>query len=253
MVRILIKTISIFVLFAMACLSFSMPTFAVGSLEEQEKALNIIADFADRMCKDIPLRGKGNNLELTGSAKAELKGLISKIAKLGVEGAVKYQDTEYEGLLQKDLVRALEDSTDCRLQVWKDLKGSLLGPIKVTFPAPLDHCAEYGPPNSDYIQEITEQAQKDAGSQPYVTDLIRQTIPVGHFLTWVAACGKTQTAYERNIGNSRYIITPYAVYKDSGGKECREMAINKNVEGRWHGYSQIYCRVRGQWTISQGQ
>lgn len=99
---------------------------AKGSLEDKEKALNIIADFAERLCRDIPLRGEGKTLELTGKAKAELNGLLKKVANLGVEGAVTYQDKTYNGLLQKDLVKALKASTDCRLEVWRDLKGKIV-------------------------------------------------------------------------------------------------------------------------------
>ncbi|WP_455387739.1 hypothetical protein [Petrachloros mirabilis] len=114
-----------------AACSFSLAANSVAaqsSLAEQERALNMIADFADRLCKDIPLEGEGDNVELSGKAKVELSGIIKKIADLGVEGAAKYQKTEYKGLLQKDLVRALQDSTNCRLQVWNDLKEKILGP-----------------------------------------------------------------------------------------------------------------------------
>ena len=101
-------------------------TSLASSLEEQQEALNVIANFADRMCTNIQLRGKGNNLELTGEAKAELKGIIAKITDLGFSGALKYQNKEYSGLLQKDLVSALENSTNCKLQIWNDLKDRLL-------------------------------------------------------------------------------------------------------------------------------
>lgn len=113
----------------LAVLSFPLTlkyASAQDFLAERKRALNIIADFADRLCKDIPLDGTGDNLELSGKAKVELSGIIKKIADLGVEGAVKYQKSEYKGLLQKDLVKALQESTNCRLQVWEDLKETIL-------------------------------------------------------------------------------------------------------------------------------
>lgn len=61
------------------------------SLETQKKALDIIADFADRLCTTTPLTGSASNLELSEHAKAELSELIKKIANLGIEGAAKYQ------------------------------------------------------------------------------------------------------------------------------------------------------------------
>ena len=107
-------------------LSFSLPANSVAaqsSLAEQEQALKMIADFADRICKDIPLTGGG--LELTGKAKAELRGIFRKIAELGLEGAAKYQN--YEGVIQKDLAKALKDSSTCKLEVFRELKDKILG------------------------------------------------------------------------------------------------------------------------------
>ncbi len=96
------------------------------NLETNKQGLDIIAEFADKFCKEIPLIGNNNNLELSGKGKAELNGIISKLADLGIEGAIKYQSTEYQGLLQKDLLEGLKSGSNCRLQIWNDLKGSLL-------------------------------------------------------------------------------------------------------------------------------
>lgn len=135
------KSIKIFLaltLTSIFCMSnFSKESFAT-SIEDNEKALNIIADFADRLCKGIPLQGHGGNLELSGRAKAELNGIIKKLANLGIDGAIKYQNTDYEGLLQKDLVTALKDSTNCKLQIWKDLKGKLISANTSSAPTSID-------------------------------------------------------------------------------------------------------------------
>jgi len=113
-----------------ACsLMFSVTTVgAQHSLEQEQKALNMIADFADRICKDVPLQGKGNKLELTGKAKAELRGIVKEFADLGLEGAAKYEESKYEGLLQSDLSKALQDSSNCKLKVFDSLKDKLLSP-----------------------------------------------------------------------------------------------------------------------------
>lgn len=105
---------------------FPQPTYAEPDLDRQRQALNIIADFADRFCKNIPLEGTGGEIELSVQAKAELSGIVKKLASLGIEGAGKYQTSEYEGLLQKDITEALKSSVDCRLKIWQDLKSSLL-------------------------------------------------------------------------------------------------------------------------------
>ena len=126
MKRLLINTSLISILITIFWMSIYYQKSFATSLEDNEKALNMIADFADRLCKDIPLQGHGENLELSGSAKAELNGIIKKLANLGIDGAIKYQNTDYEGLLQKDLVNALKDSTNCRLQIWSDLKDKFI-------------------------------------------------------------------------------------------------------------------------------
>jgi len=100
--------------------------YADEGLAAKEEALRLISDVADRICKDIPLEGKKENLELSGSAKAEINGLIKKLVDLGIEGAAKYEKSDYEGVLQEDLVKALETSTNCRLEVFRELKDDLL-------------------------------------------------------------------------------------------------------------------------------
>ena len=94
----------------------------VMSIDQVQRALNIIADFAKRMCTEIPLYMSSQSSELTGEVNAELQGIISRLADLGVEGAIRYQDGENFGYLQKDLISALKESLNCRLKIWEDLK-----------------------------------------------------------------------------------------------------------------------------------
>jgi hypothetical protein len=115
---------------AVIYLTISLTQAAMAaSLQEYEKALDLINKVADQICTDIPLEGHGENLELSGKAKAELNGVISKLVDIGIEGAAKYQKLEYQGLLQKDLVSALENSTNCKLVIWKDLQDRMLPKI----------------------------------------------------------------------------------------------------------------------------
>lgn len=109
------------------CLLLANSSFAASiNLDNQKEALDIIADFADRLCNKIPLSGHSDNLELTGAAKAELNNLLKKIVNLGIEGAAKYQKFNYENVLQKDLAMLLKESSKCKLEVFKDLKDKLL-------------------------------------------------------------------------------------------------------------------------------
>lgn len=134
--RVLIRMNLLAILFVMSFLLILAHTSLASSLQEQENALNIIADFAERFCGDIPLEGYGKDVDLTGKAKAELNGVISKLVNIGVEGAAKYQDQKYRGLLQKDLVDAIRDSTNCRLIIWNDLKERLLPKNRPPSPVP---------------------------------------------------------------------------------------------------------------------
>lgn len=95
-------------------------------LRQQQEALNMIGDFADRFCKDIPLTGLKSKGEIAADAKVEVAGLLKRLTNLGVGAAAEYQQQRYDGLLQTDLIRALENDTKCRIQIWNDLKSRLL-------------------------------------------------------------------------------------------------------------------------------
>ena len=114
------------IIFVVVLTFLSFNSFANTELEKQQAALNIIADFADRICNKIPLIGNAENLELSGEAKAELKGLLKKVADIGIEGAAKYQKSNYGNVLQKDLANLINESSKCKQEVWKDLKGKLI-------------------------------------------------------------------------------------------------------------------------------
>lgn len=87
------------------------------SLEAEREILDTIGDFAERICPRVPLEGSSNTVELSGSAKADLNGLLRRMASLGIQGAAKYQESQFQGLVQKDLLAALRDTTDCKLKV----------------------------------------------------------------------------------------------------------------------------------------
>jgi hypothetical protein len=94
-----------------------------------QKALEIIGNFADRICGTVPLSGSANNYELSGNTKAALNTLIKQIVDLGIHGAVKYQNSEWQGVLQQDLAEQLSQSRDCKLTVFHNLKDKLLSQV----------------------------------------------------------------------------------------------------------------------------
>lgn len=94
------------------------------SADVTARSLSIIGDFADRLCQTVPLTTASNTIELSGTAKAEIQGLIKKLADLGVSAAAKYQTVSSRNVLQVDLAKVLNESRECRMQVWRDLKGT---------------------------------------------------------------------------------------------------------------------------------
>lgn len=109
-----------------------------NDLETQKAALKVVADFADRICNEIPLVGESGKLELTGKAKVELNKLVKKIVDAGIDGAIKYQSSEYSNVLQTDLAKTIYDNSQCKKDVWDDLKSKLITcprppPITETF------------------------------------------------------------------------------------------------------------------------
>lgn len=97
-------------------------------LDRAMKALTMISEFADKICNNPDLRGKASSVNVQGKAKAEASKLVKQLADLKVEGAAGFSASDYEGLLQKDLLPALQDSTKCKQRIYDDLKDRFLPP-----------------------------------------------------------------------------------------------------------------------------
>ncbi len=175
------RLILLFVL-ALFC-SFSNADIA---LDRQKQALEIIADFADRFCKNIPLEGSGDNFELSGQAQAELSGVVKKLAKLGVEGAGKYQNDDYQGFLRQDLIKGLDKSVDCRIKIWGDLKNTLL----TTTPNPEKSTTS----NSTTIAQPPTNPDENSGK--YTTNSCGSIIDTTTSLEWFVGPDVNMTWYE---------------------------------------------------------
>lgn len=134
------------------------PSANAADLAAAQEALKVISEFADEFCRTPPLEGGTQGVDLSMSAKAELSEVLRKVANLGVEGAAKYQSAQYQGLLQKDLAVLLRDSSNCRLEVWRDLKDKLLPPIPPA-PAPGSGAAPSPQPSAEQVALI-ERAKR---------------------------------------------------------------------------------------------
>ncbi|MEI8210375.1 MAG: hypothetical protein WCG16_14285 [Methylococcales bacterium] len=116
-----IKTIISFLLFICFIYSASAQT-----LDQQKKALDIIADFAEKICGKTSTTGETNNLELSAEAKAELGKVLERIYGIGIDAAAIYQNGSFNNVLQKDLLEDVKITTDCKNQVSKRLEEKLL-------------------------------------------------------------------------------------------------------------------------------
>ncbi len=104
--------------------ALTVSSFAVA--EDQKAALDAIASFAERVCKTASDYSSSEEIELSGTAKAELKGLLKKVVDLGVEGAAEYRKAESVGVLQKDLAPLLSKGADCKLEISNKLIDKLI-------------------------------------------------------------------------------------------------------------------------------
>lgn len=109
---------------------------AAQDLEKSGKALTMIGDFAERICKDPTLRGSISSIDAQGKAKVEASKLVKQLAHLNVEGALKFSTSDYEGLMQKDLLPALKDTAKCKQKIFDDLKDRFL-PLPKSFKSDL--------------------------------------------------------------------------------------------------------------------
>jgi parallel beta-helix repeat protein len=93
---------------------------------DNEQALKQITDAAERLCGTVATTGSANTLKVKGDIRAELNGLVKKLADLGVKGAGEIETTSYEGVVQQELTTALRDVRECKLKVFQLLEDKLI-------------------------------------------------------------------------------------------------------------------------------
>lgn len=90
------------------------------------EALSEIRAFAEDFCGDLFDSGSSSGVSVEGSAEARLKGLLDKLADLGIEGSAGFDQEKYVGVIREELGKELQSNRDCRLTVWNDLKAAVL-------------------------------------------------------------------------------------------------------------------------------
>jgi len=120
---------------AIAATSATHDIARAEGLEAQQKALEVIANFADRICNIVSTKGDANSSEAKTNVTAQLSGLAAKLADIGVSASGSINNQAYQNVLRQDLAATLKDSAACKLKVFEELKSKLLetGPA---YPAP---------------------------------------------------------------------------------------------------------------------
>ncbi|WP_095158787.1 hypothetical protein [Pseudomonas sp. Irchel 3E13] len=116
------------VLIVMTLLALGKPGLVIAN----DDPLDAIANFAERICSTPEAKGNSQTTELSGAAKAELKGLVKKVVDLGIDGAAKYESKEYEGVLQQDLAPLISKSTTCKESISQKLIDKLVTDASIT-------------------------------------------------------------------------------------------------------------------------
>jgi hypothetical protein len=111
---------------SLVLLTFGITSSSADTLESQREALKEIRATANDLCSDINSNVTVSELELSGSAKAKLEGLIGKVVDLGIEGAGKYKGGGYNGPLQEQLAKAIHDRDNCRKHIFDILQEKMI-------------------------------------------------------------------------------------------------------------------------------
>lgn len=150
------------------CFIFASSLICSSGVANADTSLDEIANFADRICNNIPLEGSGSAVELNGQAKAELKGLLKKIGNVGIGGTGKYEETAWSGVLQKDIANILQKNVDCKLKIVELLKDRITSPAQDSSKPHADNAGENKKSssgnlvvNGDFSAHWSEGWQKD--------------------------------------------------------------------------------------------
>jgi hypothetical protein len=110
-----------------ASLAASAPANAQTVDDQQKAVIEVIISTAHSLCYDLATASRTKAEGVKGDVKAQLTGLASKIADIGLTGAGDITDSETEGVLQTDLAAALKDSAACKTHVLDTLGSSANG------------------------------------------------------------------------------------------------------------------------------
>jgi hypothetical protein len=110
------------------------------------QALDLITNTADRICNVVTTKGEVESTQVTGQVKAELSGLASRLANVGISGTGSITNEQYQNVLRQDLASTLHDNAQCKLKVFEDLQVKLIpeAPTERTIPPNVERPIQWG-------------------------------------------------------------------------------------------------------------
>ena len=94
----------------------------------QVEALHAIRDTATSLCESVGQSGSATRESVSGKVGVQLPGITKKLLDLGVEGAGKLEDDQYQGVVRDQLADVIKHTTDCRKGVFDKLINVLIPP-----------------------------------------------------------------------------------------------------------------------------
>jgi hypothetical protein len=128
------------------------------TLDAQQNALELITNTADKICNVVSTKGEANSSEVKGNVTAQLRGLASKLADVGVSGTGSITTEQYESVLRSDLAATLKDNAACKLKVFDTLQNKLLGSGAASAPNIGGTWHDTNDPNN--VTRITQQGDR---------------------------------------------------------------------------------------------
>jgi len=116
----------IFVLTVMLTVGTALNPVVAQTLNAE--ALDEISEFAEKFCGDYQREGSFERYAASGTAKAEIDGLLKRLVAIGVKGAAEFDSSSYVGVLRRELGGELKSVRECRLKIWNDLKSAVVEP-----------------------------------------------------------------------------------------------------------------------------
>ncbi len=118
-----------------------------ATVEEVTKAMPLITQTANQLCASVSNAGTTETAQV--QAEAGLRGLLRNLANIGV--SAKVSGTQYQGVLQSDLAKAISDQNQCRSDVFHTICATLfpntpVGTVQTSY-------VGYQP-TGDFVQEF---------------------------------------------------------------------------------------------------